>query len=433
MGGTLPDTLNTIAEIGAALNNQNNFAGSVVTALATKATVSDVASMTTALALKANQTDFTSLETVVSTKATNTAASDASISIAVLNNNVTALVTNVSTLQANGTTASPGAVAVNSISLADLQNWTKELYTKMGLTNPDGTINERINRLKNPTLVSATLAIAETTVTQLITVKFDKDQTSAKWQGGAENLITTVTNIKQGMDANNNYTFSIVYAGNVNYYNSNKRDVIITALESQYNLAPLLPTLTVVAPTPTVASTTNMNSITATMFATQYQTNFFLGYGGNLAGWTKAGSNAIHIVDTANKTGASGNTPNYAAMFIADNVITQTTGVSNSNMLNVQYTVSFNAGPAVYDNGDQATTASELDGIVFEVLRGNNTVLTTHTYRPGAWAPILTLTSRSFTYTGDGSGNIRIRIKTLSPSIVRFGGCVDDVVIYYIL
>jgi hypothetical protein len=250
MGGTLPDTLNTIAEIGAALNNQNNFAGSVVTALATKATVSDVASMTTALALKANQTDFTSLETVVSTKATNTAASDASISIAVLNNNVTALVTNVSTLQANGTTASPGAVAVNSISLADLQNWTKELYTKMGLTNPDGTINERINRLKNPTLVSSSATIAATTVTQLITVKFDKDQTSATWQGGAENLITTVTNIKQGMDANNNYTFSVVYTGDVDYYNANKRDVIITALESQYNLAPLVPTLTVVAPPP---------------------------------------------------------------------------------------------------------------------------------------------------------------------------------------
>ena len=82
----------------------------------------------------------------------------------------------------------------------------------------------------------------------MITVKFDKDQTSAKWQGGADNLITTVTNIKQGMDANNNYTFSVVYTGDVNYYNANKIDVIITALESQYNLAPLVPTLTVVAP-----------------------------------------------------------------------------------------------------------------------------------------------------------------------------------------
>jgi hypothetical protein len=430
VGGAPPETLDTLAEIAAALNNQNNFAGSVTTALATKAAVADVSALTDTLALKANQTDYTSLATVVSTKAAVTAASDASTSIAMINNNIVALVTELSALQANGSNVSPDTVAVNSISLTDLQNWTKEIYIKMGLTNANGTINERINRLKNPTLVSGTLAVAATTVTQLITVKFDKDQTSATVTGGVDNLTTTVNNMV--LDASNNYTFSVVYTGSIAYYNTNKRDVSITALESQYSLAPLVPTVTVISPTPTVASTTNMNSITATMFANQYQTNFFLGYGGNLAGWTKAGSNAIHIVDIANKTGASGNTSNYAAMFIADNVITQTTGVSNSNVLNGQYTVSFKAGPAVYDNGVQATTASELDGIVFEVLRGNNTVLATHTYRPGAWAPILTLTSRSFTYTGDGTGNIRIQIKSLSPSVMRFGGCVDDVVIYYI-
>jgi hypothetical protein len=156
IGGAPPETLNTLAEIAAALNNQNNFAGSVTAALGTKAAVADVSALSDALALKANQTDFTSLATVVSTKANNSSASDASTSIAVMNNNIVALVTELSALQANGSNVSPDTVAVNSISLTDLQNWTKEIYIKMGLTNANGTINEKVNRLKKLHLCSST-------------------------------------------------------------------------------------------------------------------------------------------------------------------------------------------------------------------------------------------------------------------------------------
>ena len=271
VGGAPPETLDTLAEIAAALNNQNNFAGSVTTALATKATVADVSALTDTLALKANQTDYTSLATVVSTKAAVTAASDASTSIAMINNNIVALVTELSALQANGSNVSPDTVAVNSISLTDLQNWTKEIYIKMGLTNANGTINERINRLKNPTLVSGTLAVAATTVTQLITVKFDKDQTSATVTGGVDNLTTTVNNMV--LDASNNYTFSVVYAGSMAYYNTNKRDVSITALESQYSLAPLVPTVIASAPTSEIMLAANGMTIQYTGFASTVPTS----------------------------------------------------------------------------------------------------------------------------------------------------------------
>ena len=179
----------------------------------------------------------------------------------------------------------------------------------------------------------------------------------------------------------------------------------------------------------TILSTDNMNSITSQRFtAGQYQTGLKVANVGNLVGWDKLGANAIHVVDIANIVGQS-NTPNYVTMFWADNVITQTTAVSNSNTLNTIYTVNYKAGPAVYEIPGHATQATTSDGIVFEVLRANNTVLAASTYLPGAWAGYLTLTPNSFTYTGDGTGNIRLRIKTVSSSINRFGGCVDDVVI----
>jgi len=180
-----------------------------------------------------------------------------------------------------------------------------------------------------------------------------------------------------------------------------------------------------------ILSTNNMNNVTSGNFnGGQYQSNLVVAYAGNLAGWDEAGDSTVHIVDSSNVYGSATNTPNYAIMFISNNVITQTTAVSNSNVTGSQYTVNFKAGPAVYQfSSSQATQATASDGIVFEILRANNTVLATSTYLPGAWAGYPTLTPSSFTYTGDGSGDVRVRIKTVSSSTGRFGGCVDDVVI----
>jgi surface protein len=142
IGGAPPDTLNALAEIGAALNNENNFAGTVTTALGTKAAAADVSALSTALAQKADQTEYASLSSVVTTKTANTTANNTSTSIAMINNAITTLIAEVSTLQANGNgnSVNPDTVAVNNVSLTDLQNWTNEIYIKMGLTNADGTL-----------------------------------------------------------------------------------------------------------------------------------------------------------------------------------------------------------------------------------------------------------------------------------------------------
>ena len=179
-----------------------------------------------------------------------------------------------------------------------------------------------------------------------------------------------------------------------------------------------------------ILSTNNMNNVTGADFnGGQYQSNLVVAHAGNLAGWDEAGNGTVCIVDISNVYGSATNTPNYAIMFWVDNVITQTTAVSNSNVTGSQYTVNYKAGPAVYQIPHEATQATASDGIVFEILRANNTVLATSTYLPGAWAGYPTLTPSSFTYTGDGSGDVRVRIKTVSSSTGRFGGCVDDVVI----
>jgi len=178
-----------------------------------------------------------------------------------------------------------------------------------------------------------------------------------------------------------------------------------------------------------ILSTNNMNSITNGIFnGAQFQSNLVVAFNANLGGWNKGGGGSVHIVDIANTIGGT-NTPNYVVMLWVDNVITQTNAVSNSNILNTQYTINYKAGPAVYQNPSQATGDTTSDGIVFEILRTNNTILATKTHYPGAWAGYPTLTPSSFTYTGDGSGDIRVRIRTLSSSTQRFGGCVDDVVI----
>jgi hypothetical protein len=253
IGGAPPDTLNTLAEIGAALNNENNFAGTVTTALGTKADATVVAALSTALAQKANQTDYTSLSTVVTTKATDTTANNTSTSLASISNAVNALQAEVSTMQASGINASanPDTISVNNVSLLDLQNWTNEIYAKMGLTNADGT-NKKLIALKNPAIISSTLGFeydanrAVTKVKHLLTVQFDKDQKSVTVTGGVGNPTTTVNNM--ALDASGNYVFTIPYVGNIDYYAANKTAVSITALETQYKLAPTNPTVNAAAP-----------------------------------------------------------------------------------------------------------------------------------------------------------------------------------------
>ena len=156
----------------------------------------------------------------------------------------------------------------------------------------------------------------------------------------------------------------------------------------------------------------------------QFQSGLVVAHSGNLTDWLKAGGGTVHVVDRANLVGGT-NPRDFAVMIWQDNVITQTTAVAASNASGAPYTVSFEAGPGVYQAPSQATSAA--DGILIEVLRADNTVLATHTQLPGVWAGFPTLAGGSFQYTGDGSGDVRLRIGPSSPNSGRFGGTIDNV------
>ncbi len=152
--------------------------------------------------------------------------------------------------------------------------------------------------------------------------------------------------------------------------------------------------------------------------ANQPGTGLALSYGGNLPGWNKSGLNSVHAVNLGGG--------NFAPSFYDNNAITMANGIG-ANQTGNDYIVSLDVGPSVYATLGQATLAS--DGIVVSVLRGNNSVLATHTILPGAWVTgpnAQNLTNYSFNYTGDGSGDVRISIATNTVGAGRFGGAVDN-------
>ena len=162
----------------------------------------------------------------------------------------------------------------------------------------------------------------------------------------------------------------------------------------------------------------NFDGYTGTQNASQFNTGLEVSFAGNLPGWSKAGTSAVHAVDFVLGAGV-----NYAPMFYANNKITLATPMA-ANDTGINYEVAFDVGPAVYNVSSEKTTA--IDGLVFKILRGDNSVLSQSTYMPGAWAGSQTLVPASFQYTGDGTGNIRISVETLLPGAPRFGGAVDN-------
>ena len=254
-----PAQLDTLAEMAAALGNNPSFASSITAALLTKGTVADVNSLSLQVAAKAALSEFNSVQGVA-----NNAASSASLSAVISNANavnatVGALASAMSTLRTTGGTVNASTIAVNGVDIPTLTTRIQELYYKLGTANPslgtvnpDGTVNYKLNRLANPTIVSSVLGFeyaaggAINKVNHVITVQFDKDQKSATVTGGVGNLTTTITNL--GLNSNNRYTFTVAYTGDLAFYEANKTAVSIVALDSQYKLAPLAPTVTAPAP-----------------------------------------------------------------------------------------------------------------------------------------------------------------------------------------
>ena len=157
----------------------------------------------------------------------------------------------------------------------------------------------------------------------------------------------------------------------------------------------------------------------------QFESGLVVAFGGDLAGWDKAGGGVVHAVDQANVFGVDDNPPDFSVMIWQDNVITLAEAIPGSNQAGAAYAVSFGSGPAVYQQGAQQT--GETDGLLIEILRADDSVLASYTHLPGEWAGAPTLVADSFEYVGDGSGDIRLRIGPSAPGGGRFGGTIDNV------
>jgi len=169
----------------------------------------------------------------------------------------------------------------------------------------------------------------------------------------------------------------------------------------------------------------NFNSYSGTENGVQYQSALNVAYSGSVGAWTKSGYNAIHAADLANNGGLS-NPSDWAVMFYQDNFITS--GAIAANTSGQAYRVDFETSAAVYSQSSQATQTG--DALAIQVLRGDNSVLASHTNWPGAWAGNMLFTPDSFQYAGDGSGNVRLRIGPAgSLATGRFQGAIDNIVV----
>lgn len=159
----------------------------------------------------------------------------------------------------------------------------------------------------------------------------------------------------------------------------------------------------------------------------QVHTDLAVAFGGTLPGWTVEGFNEPHAVDVGNRYGVEADERNFALMLIHGTLETALTGANASG---ASYEVSLLTGPAVYQDPDQAT--GEDDGLIIEIVRSDDTVLATHTHRPGAWSGEMAQQPVRFEYTGDGSGDLRLRIRPVNPDAGRFASAIDDLAVHAI-
>ena len=150
----------------------------------------------------------------------------------------------------------------------------------------------------------------------------------------------------------------------------------------------------------------------------QRQSRRPLKHSARLRGWKVKGFNALHAVERADKT--------WAIQILAadgrDNTLTLITGIA-ANGKGQRYTVSFEAGPTVYEDATQATHAE--DRFAIELLRGDGSVLKKHVVAPGAWTGKEVFTQHAFSYQGDGSGDLRFRISPVPTRGTRFTGAIS--------
>lgn len=172
----------------------------------------------------------------------------------------------------------------------------------------------------------------------------------------------------------------------------------------------------------------NFNSYSSSSSGLQASTGLSVFHSGTVSGWSNAGLNTAHAV-----LRSSGD---YALQLFAGaslngttspNVLTQETSI-DANAFRTEYLVTFDAAPTVWSNPNEATASG--DGIRIDILRWDDSVLSSYIKQPGAWTGTQNSFSRgSFSYLGDGNGNVRIRLWE-SPTLTgHFGGAIDNLVV----
>jgi hypothetical protein len=166
----------------------------------------------------------------------------------------------------------------------------------------------------------------------------------------------------------------------------------------------------------------DFNNITSSSISTtQYQTGNPLVYNATFADWSKSGFNATHAIQLSGAV--HGGAGDYAIMIYGDNTLTQQTAFA-ANDLGQTYYVSYDIGPTVYADPNQATQAG--DTFLVSLLRNNDSVLASNSVAPGAWAGVQTFNQAYFSYVGDGSGPLRIKLES-GNTLTRFAGAIDNV------
>lgn len=170
-----------------------------------------------------------------------------------------------------------------------------------------------------------------------------------------------------------------------------------------------------------VLITFNFDDVTgASISTTQSDTGNRLVYNATYGSFDRSGFNAIHAIQLSGVT--HGGAGDYAVMIYGDNVVTQKTGFA-ANSTGTTYYVSFDIGPTVYSTMAQATQAG--DTFRINLLRSDNSLLTSRDITPGAWAGVQTFNREYFSYVGDGTGDVRLQLQS-GNTLTRFAGAVDN-------
>ena len=158
------------------------------------------------------------------------------------------------------------------------------------------------------------------------------------------------------------------------------------------------------------------NDITsATISTTQYQTGNWLVYNATFANADKSGFHAIHALQRSGTL--QGGAGDYAVMIFGNNVVTQKTGFAGANSTGVTYYASYDIGPTVYTDPNQATQAG--DTFVVDILRADNSVLASNAVAPGAWTGTQTFSQAYFSYVGDGSAVMEVDLPVVGKVVLK--------------